>query len=106
MQAAVEAEFSKKNTTAKKRVSSHKIHGGGEVNHFFPGIRGDEFVAEEDRLLLHLQTEVPEHLYLVEGVPFCLPVDIKNEVRKWSCRVSNLCFRNFVPDNSFSPLQQ
>lgn len=89
MQAEVEAENEKK--VAKARKQQQAIHLGkkssGEVNQFFPGVRGDEFVADEDRLLLHLQKESPEHEYLIEGLPFCLPIDVKNEVSTWSCVV-------------------
>lgn len=81
MQAEVEAKNAKKDANVKKKVIVQKA-SGEEANSFFPGLRGDEFIADEDRFLLHLQTEDPEHEYLVEGLPFCLPIDVKNEVSR------------------------
>ena len=82
IQAEVEAKVEERIAKGKKTVArnSENRAKGGQVNHFFPGVLGDDFVTDEDRLLLHLQASDPEHEYLVDGLPFCLPCDVKNEV--------------------------
>jgi len=124
MQAVVEAKNAKKEAKVKKIVVLQETNDG-EVNQFFPGVRGDELVADEDRLLLHLQAEAPDHDFLIEGLPFCLPTDVKNEVSICSVFHSRLasivltqcsfpsCLRftlnprrisMYIPTNTISPI--
>lgn len=101
LQAKVEAKDSKKEVKVKKSLAAVEKTNGGELNHFFPGVQADKFVTDEDRLLLHLQTEAPEHESLVEGLPCCLPVDVKSEVRKRtlfrSFQVAVMLFAHSLP---------
>ncbi len=82
MQAVVEAKVEEKIAKGKKTVARNSKNRAkeGKVNHFFPGVLGDDFVSDEDRLLLFLQGNDPQHEYLVDRLPFCLPCDVKNEV--------------------------
>ena len=80
MQGQVEAAVEKKLANVKEILRRKKANGA-VMNPFFPGVAGDRLLAHEEKLLSYLQKEVPDHDYLIEGLPFCLPCDIREEVR-------------------------
>jgi hypothetical protein len=80
IQAEVEAAVEKKLANAKEILCRKKANGA-VMNPFFSGVAGDSLLAHEEKLLFYLQKEDPDHDYLIEGLPFCLPCDILEEVR-------------------------
>lgn len=83
IQGKVEAALQKKFAKGKEILRRKKANGT-VVNPFFPGYAGDSLLAHEEKLLSYLLKEEPDHDYLIEGLLFCLPCDIREEVRYMS----------------------
>lgn len=85
VQSQVERAYAKKLEKEKEsKIRAAKVGrkgNDGAINPFFPGVVGDSFVTLEDKVLAYLQKEEPDHEYLLDGIPFCLPCDIQDEVR-------------------------
>ena len=73
----VDAAVAKKLAIVRRKSANVAV-----TNPFFPGLLADRLLPHEEKLLSYLEKEHPDHEYLTNGLTFCLPIDIKEEVRR------------------------
>jgi hypothetical protein len=87
METSVQGEIeamAEKMLATRNEIVRRKEANGAVIHPFFPGVTCDTLLAHDEKVLSYLQKEDPDHEFLIDGLSFCLPCDLREEVRRKS----------------------